>query len=128
MTQQNSDNVLSMADRLKAIAPSPADKPKPKSLYEKALYEIDLNDKDLMNTFVTVVVQRTSPFSGKQNVRHIQMRPGDYHRWKQGVMIQNAFSYMSADDREFLMTGITPEEWPGDPSEAADHDDGPQAA
>lgn len=123
MTDANTNKVVNMQDRLRSIAPSP-DKTKPKSLYEKALYEIDLNDKDLMNTFITVVIQRTSPFSGKQNVRHIQMRPGDYHRWKQGVMIQNAFSYMSADDREFLMTGITPDEWPGDNED----DDGPKAA
>lgn len=31
--------------------------------------------------------------------------------WHRGAMIQNAFPTLSADDREFLMTGITPEEW-----------------
>jgi len=31
--------------------------------------------------------------------------------WVHGAMIQNAFPMLGADDREFLMTGITPEEW-----------------
>ena len=28
-----------------------------------------------------------------------------------GALIQNVFPDLSTDDREFLMTGITPEEW-----------------
>ncbi len=32
-------------------------------------------------------------------------------RWKAGALIQDAFPTLSADDREFIMTGITPEEW-----------------
>ena len=31
--------------------------------------------------------------------------------WLNGEYIQNALSYLTADQREFLMTGITPEEW-----------------
>ena len=32
-------------------------------------------------------------------------------RWTGGDLIQNVFPDLSADQREFLMTGITPEEW-----------------
>jgi hypothetical protein len=32
-------------------------------------------------------------------------------KWQRGAMIQNAFADLNADQREFLMTGITPEEW-----------------
>lgn len=34
-----------------------------------------------------------------------------YHWENGGAYIQNAFSFMNADEREFLMTGITPSEW-----------------
>lgn len=32
-------------------------------------------------------------------------------KYSQGFLIQHAFHTLSADEREFLMTGITPEEW-----------------
>ena len=32
-------------------------------------------------------------------------------RWLGGQLIQHAFPELSADQREFLMTGITPEKW-----------------
>lgn len=28
-----------------------------------------------------------------------------------GVKVQDAFPYLSSDEREFILTGITPEEW-----------------
>lgn len=31
--------------------------------------------------------------------------------WQAGALIQNVFAGFTADEREFLMTGITPEEW-----------------
>ena len=31
--------------------------------------------------------------------------------YQNGVLIQNAFPQLNADEREFLMTGIKPEEW-----------------
>ena len=31
--------------------------------------------------------------------------------WENGVLIQNAMPNLSADEREFIKTGITPEEW-----------------
>lgn len=34
--------------------------------------------------------------------------------WNTGTMIQKAFPNISADDREFLLTGSTPEEWDED--------------
>ena len=56
-------------------------------------------------------ITRTSPFSGKQNTRAISFNIEDYTAWERGELIQNAFPYMSADDREFMKTGITPQEW-----------------
>ena len=31
--------------------------------------------------------------------------------WMEGALIQNAFPMLNADQREFIMTGITPDEW-----------------
>ena len=61
-----------------------------------------------------IIVTRTSPFSGKQNTRDIELDMADYESWASGKqLIQNALPYLSPDDREFLMTGITPEEFNG---------------
>lgn len=32
-------------------------------------------------------------------------------KYKSGALLQEAFSFLSLDDREFLLTGITPERW-----------------
>jgi hypothetical protein len=32
-------------------------------------------------------------------------------QWERGVLIQDAMPHLSPDEREFLMTGITPDEW-----------------
>jgi len=34
-----------------------------------------------------------------------------WEKWRDGEMIQRAFPYMNAEQREFIMTGITPTEW-----------------
>jgi hypothetical protein len=31
--------------------------------------------------------------------------------WLNGALIQNAMPNLNADEREFIMTGITPNEW-----------------
>jgi hypothetical protein len=60
-----------------------------------------------------IKISRYSPFSGALNVRTIVMNQEDYDNWAAGKYnyIQDAFPYLSADDREFIKTGITPEEW-----------------
>ena len=47
----------------------------------------------------------------KDHTREIDVCQSQLDAWKSGVLIQNAMPNLSADDREFLMTGITPEEW-----------------
>ena len=57
-------------------------------------------------------VTKKSAFTGKVHTRDIPVKPEDYAKWQfDGVLIQKAMPYLSADDREFLMTGVTPEEW-----------------
>jgi len=56
-------------------------------------------------------ITKLSPISMKDNTREIDVTQSQLDRWKAGELIQNVMPHVSADDREFLMTGITPEEW-----------------
>lgn len=57
-------------------------------------------------------VTKKSPFSGKENTREIDVTLELLERWQNGGgAIQTLMPHLSPDDREFLMTGITPEEW-----------------
>lgn len=43
------------------------------------------------------------------------MPPAEFQKrldlWRNGALVQDAFRGLSADDREFIMTGTTPEEF-----------------
>lgn len=41
-----------------------------------------------------------------QGVNYVEVQESDYNAWIEGVHIQNAFPYLSAAQRELLMTGI----------------------
>lgn len=56
-------------------------------------------------------ITRTSPFTGKLHIREIDVTEAQLEAWQGGQLIQEAMPHLSVDDREFLMTGITPEEW-----------------
>ena len=56
-------------------------------------------------------IVRKSPFTGETNTREIDVTGEQLARWHSGELIQNVMPHLSADDREFIMTGITPEEW-----------------
>jgi len=34
-----------------------------------------------------------------------------YDAWEMGMLIQEAMPHLSPEDREYIMTGITPEAW-----------------
>jgi hypothetical protein len=63
----------------------------------------------------SVIVTNSSPFTGESNSLIIPMSyesfMAAFNKWQGGEHIQNAFSLLNADLREFLMTGITPDEW-----------------
>lgn len=62
-----------------------------------------------------ITITRRSPLSKKINSMVIPMTEKDYDtafkNWMEGTLIQDAFPNLSADHREFIKTGITPEEW-----------------
>lgn len=56
-------------------------------------------------------ITRTSPFSGIQHTLDIPCTEEQLDQWSNGVSIQKAIPNLTPDQREFLMTGITAEEW-----------------
>ena len=56
-------------------------------------------------------IRRISGFTGKTHDIVMEIDWEDYAAWENGMLIQNAFPYLTPDEREFLMTGITAEEW-----------------
>jgi len=50
------------------------------------------------------------PFCGCSNV--VSVNETDYYYWDgSGELVQNAFPYLSADERELLISGICPTCW-----------------
>ncbi len=58
-----------------------------------------------------MIIRRTSPFSGQDNTMDLPVTQAQLDLWQGGELAQNVFSNLNAEQREFIMTGITPEEW-----------------
>ena len=58
-----------------------------------------------------MLVIHKSVLTGQSNVRDLDITEDQLLRWLNGALIQRAFPQLSADDREFIITGILPEEW-----------------
>ena len=58
-----------------------------------------------------MLITRTSILSNKTRTRDINLTQDQLDAWESSVLAQNAFPHLSADDREFIMTGITSDEW-----------------
>lgn len=56
-------------------------------------------------------IQKRSKLSGKIREMDIPVTTEQLEAWMNGELIQDVMPNISADEREFLMTGITPEEW-----------------
>ena len=58
-----------------------------------------------------MLITRNSPFTGTTISMNIDITQAQLDAWQAGTLIQDAMPNISADEREFIMTGITPEEW-----------------
>ena len=58
-----------------------------------------------------VLVTVTSILTDQSNQMELPLRQGHLDAWAGGMLIQDAMPHLSAEQREFLMTGITPDEW-----------------
>lgn len=58
-----------------------------------------------------MLITRRSQYSGLEHTFDVPVTLEQIQAWKGGKMIQEAMPDISPDMREFIMTGITPDEW-----------------
>jgi hypothetical protein len=58
-----------------------------------------------------MIVARVSRMSGRMHEMDLPVTPEQIEAWRQGELIQNVMPQLSAAEREFLISGVTPEEW-----------------
>lgn len=56
-------------------------------------------------------VTRTSTLSGVQRTFMLNITQEQIEKYAGGALIQHAFPNLTPDEREFVLTGITQEEW-----------------
>ena len=66
---------------------------------------------DTLNGVYTMKITRTSRLTGKTSVMYLDITKEQLFSWVDGQLIQDAMPQLSAEEREFMMTGITPAEW-----------------
>jgi hypothetical protein len=66
---------------------------------------------DTLNGVFTMNITRTSRLTGKTSVMDLKITQAQLDAWVDGMLIQDAMPQLPPEHREFLMTGITPDEW-----------------
>ena len=56
-------------------------------------------------------ITRKSTITGLTHEMNLPITQQELDRWQGGELIQDVFPHLSDDQREFLKTGITAEEW-----------------
>ena len=56
-------------------------------------------------------IVRTSQMTGKVRSMDLPITQDQINAYEGGMLLQDAFPNLSADQREFFKSGITPEEW-----------------
>lgn len=56
-------------------------------------------------------IERISRLTGTVREREINVTQEQLDAWNGGQLIQNAMPDLTPDEREFIMTGVTSEEW-----------------
>lgn len=55
-----------------------------------------------------MIVEKLCPYCGKTGTLEISNEKA-YESWQNGTLIQRAFPELSAEEREFIITGLCPE-------------------
>ena len=58
-----------------------------------------------------MLITKKSFISGIERTLEIPVTQEELDNWKGGMLAQEAFPDLTADQREFIMTGVTPDEW-----------------
>lgn len=56
-------------------------------------------------------IVRTSMLTGQVRTKDLPITQEELDRYERGEIVQHVWPHLSANDREFIMTGITEEEW-----------------
>jgi len=85
-------------------------------IFEEAIDAIIGNPDDHLVSetgkgLITMRVTRKSMLSGNSTTRDILCTQLQMDNFLKGMHVQTAFPQLSADEREFILSGITPEEW-----------------
>ena len=60
-----------------------------------------------------MLIYKKSTISGKINGMMIPVSKNQIRRWEKGELIQDVMPDLTKDEREFMISGITQEEWYG---------------
>ena len=58
-----------------------------------------------------MLVTKQSPISGKMNSMELPITEAQLEAHRNGEFVQNVFPTLSVEEREFLVSGISPKEW-----------------
>jgi len=58
-----------------------------------------------------MLITKTSTLTGKHNSMDLPVTKEQLFHWQSGNLVQDVFPNLDKDQREFLISGITPEEW-----------------
>jgi hypothetical protein len=58
-----------------------------------------------------MIIVRTSPLNGKTREIDLPITLEQLQRWQNGEFIQNVMPHLSADEREYVISGLTKEDF-----------------
>lgn len=58
-----------------------------------------------------MLITRTSTLSGTESSMEIGVTPEQLLAWENGELIQRAMPNLTPDEREFILNGVTANEW-----------------
>ena len=58
-----------------------------------------------------MIIAKTSSLSSKTHEMEIDVSDKQITLWMEGALIQNVMPNLTPEEREFLISGITPDEW-----------------
>jgi hypothetical protein len=70
-----------------------------------------MNLMPMIMTRVKMQINKTSSLTGVNRTKILKIDPVDMRAWREGKLTQDAFPYLNKHEREFLISGITEEEW-----------------
>lgn len=56
-------------------------------------------------------ITRVSPLTGEEHTLRLAVSQVQMDRWEMGEYVQDVFPHLTASEREFIISGITEDEW-----------------